>query len=222
MFSLEGLPPLHDTIHDKQGAFSSVEESIKQLNFLRARLLRKKQRFGLLLNTVVSNQNIDDVIPLMTYVQKRILVDSHLLSPMRGDPKEPSLLAPSGEAFTRLTEQAKPFFDTYTRRGTSDEMTRTRIEERLQQRYALWSDLLSGGQLPFPCQAGNRIGVLEPDGDVRLCESFPVIGNVRERDFDFSTVWFSPAGDESRDQVDGCSCTHGCFIGASEPPSATL
>ena len=90
------------------------------------------------------------------------------------------------------------------------------IKNRLERRYGLWAELLNGAQLPFTCQAGNLIGVLEPDGGVRLCESFPLIGNVRDVNLDFSSIWFSAAAEKSRAHVKGCSCTHGCFIGASD------
>lgn len=71
---------------------------------------------------------------------------------------------------------------------------------------------------PFFCQAGNNIGVLEPDGGVRLCELTPVVGNVRETQYNFNKVWFSKRADSIRVKIkkDNCACTHACFIDASE------
>ena len=216
MFSLEGLQERHDEVHGKKGAFESVEESIRRLQFLRVRLFRKKQIFNLFLNTVVSNKNQHEVIELMAYAKKNIRVDSHFLSPVRGEPKDPSVQAPSGRNFDNLVQKAKPFFDFYITRGIRSAEKQALIKHRLERRYGLWTELLNGAQLPFTCQAGNLIGVLEPDGGVRLCESFPLIGNVRDVNLDFSSIWFSAAAEKSRARVKGCSCTHGCFIGASD------
>jgi MoaA/NifB/PqqE/SkfB family radical SAM enzyme len=216
MFSLEGLQQRHDEVHGKKGAFESVEESIRRLNFLRVRLFRKNQIFNIFLNTVVSNKNQHEVIELMTYAKKNIRIDSHFLSPVRGEPKDPSVQPPSGDDFDNLVQKAKPFFDFYIARGLRSIEKQVSIKSRLDRRYGLWTDLLNGAQLPFTCQAGNLIGVLEPDGGVRLCESFPLVGNVRDVKYDFSAIWFSAAAEKSRARVKGCSCTHGCFIGASD------
>ncbi len=216
MFSLEGLQERHDEVHGKKGAFTSVEESIRRLNFLRVRLFRKNQIFNIFLNTVVSNKNQHEVIELMAYAKKNIRIDSHFLSPVRGEPKDPSVQPPSGKNFDDLVKKAKPFFDFYITRGLRSEEKQALIKNRLERRYGLWIDLLNGAQLPFTCQAGNLIGVLEPDGGIRLCESFPLIGNVRDVNHNFSSIWFSAAAEKSRARVKGCSCTHGCFIGASD------
>ena len=216
MFSLEGYQERHDEVHGKKGAFASVEESIRRLNFLRVRLFRKNQFFGIFLNTVVSNKNQHEVIELMAYAKKNIRVDTHLLSPVRGEPKDPSVEPPSGKDFEALVQKAKPFFDFYITRGLRSSEKQALLKNRWERRYGLWTDLLNGAPLPFTCQAGNLIGVLEPDGGVRLCESFPLIGNVRDVKYDFHAVWFSAAAEKSRAHVKGCSCTHGCFIGASD------
>ena len=216
MFSLEGYQERHDEVHGKKGAFASVEESIRRLNFLRVRLFRKNQFFGIFLNTVVSNKNQHEVIELMAYAKKNIRVDTHLLSPVRGEPKDPSVEPPTGKDFEALVQKAKPFFDFYITRGLRSSEKQALLKNRWERRYGLWTDLLNGAPLPFTCQAGNLIGVLEPDGGVRLCESFPLIGNVRDVKYDFHAVWFSAAAEKSRAHVKGCSCTHGCFIGASD------
>jgi len=216
MFSLEGLRERHDEVHGKKGAFESVEESIRRLNFLRVRLFRKNQIFNIFLNSVVSNKNQHEVIELMAYAKKNIRVDSHFLSPVRGEPKDASVQPPSGDDFDRLAQKAKPFIEFYVSRGLRSTEKQALIKGRLERRYGLWTDLLNGAQLPFTCQAGNLIGVLEPYGGVRLCESFPLIGNVRDVKYDFSSIWFSAAAEKSRARVNGCSCTHGCFIGASD------
>lgn len=217
MFSLEGLEPSHNRTHGMNGAFASVNDSIRQLHFVRARQLRAGRSFGILLNTVVSNRNLHEVISLMAYVKDHIRVDAHFLSPLRGMPKDDDLSAPGQADFARLLHEAQPYFDHYTERSKPDIEERLAINARRQTRHQTWLDVLGGGNLPNTCQAGRLIGVIEPDGGVRLCEDFPVVGNLRDHGYDFGRVWFSYKADASRRNVPGCKCTHACFIGASEP-----
>lgn len=222
MFSLEGLEQSHDQTHGVKGAFASVKASIERLHFVRARQVREGRSFGILLNTVVSNRNLQEVPPLMAYVKEHIRVDSHFLSPLRGMPKDEGLSAPQPSQFAKLLQDAQPYFDYYTDRSTYDLQERLAINAQRERRHGVWLDVLAGGQLPNLCQAGRYIGVLEPDGGVRLCEDFPVIGNLRDHGYDFGRLWFSHQADSSRRHVPGCKCTHACFIGASEPRSGKV
>lgn len=216
MFSLEGTQELHDLIHGKPGAFQSVEESIKKLNFLRVKLFSQNTFFSILLNSVVTTQNIANIIPLMEYAKTRLMTDSHGISPMRGEGRDKSQQPPSGKSFAALYEQAKPYFDFYAQRSKMPSEKIQQHHDWLNRRYNLWCDVLSGSQFPFECQAGNLIGVLEPDGGVRICESKPVAANVRDYNYNFQKAWFSTKTDKTRETKTGCSCTHACFINISE------
>lgn len=217
MFSLEGLAASHDQTHGVEGAFDAVQASIKRLHLLRARQLRQGRSFGILLNTVVSNRNVQEVPALMNYVLDNMRVDSHFVSPLRGSPKDAELSPPAQPVFAKLLDDIQPFLNEYVRRSVDGTDKQQAIFARQQRRHQTWLDVLGGGSLPNTCQAGRLIGVLEPDGDVRLCEDFPIIGNVRSLDYNFGRVWFSYKADASRSKVPGCKCTHACFIGASEP-----
>jgi MoaA/NifB/PqqE/SkfB family radical SAM enzyme len=81
--------------------------------------------------------------------------------------------------------------------------------------YNVYSQVLKNKKWPFKCQAGNLIGVLDPNGDVRLCELTDVVGNVRSADHDFQKVWFSDPANEMRKKIRDCACTHACFINPS-------
>jgi GT2 family glycosyltransferase/MoaA/NifB/PqqE/SkfB family radical SAM enzyme len=216
MFSLEGPESTHDAIHGKKGAFASVEKSIKKLIALRVKLFRKKRYFSILLNTVVTTQNQDKVIDLMEYVKTRLMVDSHTFSPMRGQGLDKAHQPPDSKDLAALYEQARAYHDFYARRARQSHEKLQQFRQWLDRRYRLWCDVLDDRGLPFECQAGNLIGVLEPDGSVRLCESTPVVANVRDYDYDFQRAWFSARADQTRESVADCSCTHACFLGVSE------
>ncbi|MBI4403457.1 MAG: radical SAM protein [Deltaproteobacteria bacterium] len=211
MLSLEGLEADHDRIHGKSGAFASTIESITELNFLRVEQLSKgKMGFGIFLNSVVFTQNISQIVPLMEHIKGRVWVDMHTFSPMRGIGRTTRCTPPDGAQFEGLIRLAKPYFDYYLKRK-GDGYTKA-----LSDRYALWLRLLEGKKLERPCQAGNCIGVIEPDGGVRLCELTVPIGNLREVGFDFQRLWRSQEAESLRESLKKCSCTHACFISATD------
>jgi MoaA/NifB/PqqE/SkfB family radical SAM enzyme len=75
-----------------------------------------------------------------------------------------------------------------------------------------------GKAAPIHCQAGRAIAVLQPEGDVHLCEVLPIpLGNLREVDFDWKAIWEGERAAQARQMIDntGCSCTHECFLTAS-------
>lgn len=216
MFSLEGTEKMHDAIHQNPGAFRSVEASIRKLNFLRVKMFRRKFHFTILLNSVVTSQNISFMLPLMEYAKTHLMIDSHSLSPMRGQGSDPAHRPPAGKLFAELYESASPYFDFYAKRSGLPSEKISRYHHWMNRRYNLWCNILDGGPLPFDCQAGTLIGVLEPDGGVRICESKPVAVNVRDFNYNFQKAWFSAKTNKTRETKTGCSCTHACFINISE------
>ena len=75
-----------------------------------------------------------------------------------------------------------------------------------------------GANAPLHCQAGNAIAVLQPEGQIGLCEvlDYP-LGNLREVDFDWDRIWRGKRAEAARRMIatTGCSCTHECFLTAS-------
>lgn len=216
MFSLEGLPATHDAIHHRAGAFDSVVEAIRRLAPHRVHQhIKGRPPLAVLLNSVVTTRNLDQILPLMQFAKDNLPNCSHSFTPMRGRGPVEGLGAPSAEAFAALIEAARPFFAHYLARQPA--ALRATLD-----RYALWLRLIRGGGLPHQCQAGSYIGVIEPDGGVRHCELTPVIGHLRTVDFDFDQLWFGPEAEAMRRQIVGCSCTHACFINASQAYYASL
>jgi GT2 family glycosyltransferase/MoaA/NifB/PqqE/SkfB family radical SAM enzyme len=216
MFSMEGLSEYHDEMHGITGAFAQIEKSIRKLHFLRAKLIRQNLTFSILMNSVVTDQNAGQIPRLMDYVLKNLAVDAHSLTPMRGHGSDPSSRPPSGNTMLALYEAATPFFEAYAIRSQQSVEKTEAYKIWLRKRYHLWANILDGGKLPFQCQAGNLIGVMEPDGGIRVCETMPVTANIREFNYNFRNAWFSAHTDKARMKLKGCSCTHACFLNISD------
>jgi MoaA/NifB/PqqE/SkfB family radical SAM enzyme len=65
------------------------------------------------------------------------------------------------------------------------------------------------GRPHLQCWAGSAGAVIYDEGTVSSCEILDGVGNLREYDWDFSKLWYSPAMEARRDKVaNGCFCTH--------------
>jgi MoaA/NifB/PqqE/SkfB family radical SAM enzyme len=59
------------------------------------------------------------------------------------------------------------------------------------------------------CHAGTTGGVIYDEGTVSSCENLDPIGNLRDYDWNFWSLWNSPEMKVRREHVkDGCYCTH--------------
>ena len=64
-------------------------------------------------------------------------------------------------------------------------------------------------QAQLTCYAGTAGGVIYDEGTVSSCENLPPVGNLRDYDWNFRKLWFSPAMQERRKKAAaGCFCTH--------------
>ena len=64
-------------------------------------------------------------------------------------------------------------------------------------------------QAQLTCYAGTAGGVIYDEGTVSSCEILEPVGNLRDYDWNFRKLWFSPSMQARRKKVaDGCFCTH--------------
>ncbi len=65
------------------------------------------------------------------------------------------------------------------------------------------------GRPQLQCWAGSAGAVIYDEGTVSSCEILDSVANLRDYNWDFSKLWYSPAMDARRDRVaNGCFCTH--------------
>ncbi|MBL7056047.1 radical SAM protein [Candidatus Woesearchaeota archaeon] len=195
---LEGLEKTNDLIRGVKGAFRNV---IRTANCLQS-LKEEYPGLSTYIITTVSNKNYHEIMQLAEFVNT-LPVDGLGPSPLRGSPKNKDMRPPTSSQWTTLITKltnsnylvSKNFL--YRNREVSLYRSQSRILD---------------GEFVVPCIAGDMIGVLESSGDVRVCELTPVIGNVRESDYDLSKIWFSNTANKMREKLIGCQCTHACFL----------
>ena len=209
--SLDGLEETHDKIKGVRGSFAKVVETARRI----ATLKKEFKRLSISIITVVNKLNLNEIMKLTEFVRDELPVDEHGPSPMRGEPYDTTFLPPSYKEWDELAKKLLEYHRHWNKKNTDTETKHFLATEKVKYVYDLYTRVLKGGKLPFRCQAGNIIGVLEPNGEVRLCELTEAIGNVRSTNYDFRKLWLSDSANKMRKKIKGCSCTHACFIGPS-------
>ena len=216
--SLDGLRESHDFMRGVPGNFERAIEA--------GHLLRQlKPRFGLRLivniNTVITRDNLDEIIPLAEYIHSERIADGHYFNLIRGEAKDPGLKQVEREKLRRIYAKlpdiqfryADGMFDDKNRFikwikkavyvGTLTFHHRTQFQN--QEKPAAWA---------MPCTAGETSAVIDFDGRIRACEMRKPIGNLRDFDMNLKEFWETPARRNEPGQIscDQCWCSHVCFI----------
>ena len=216
--ALDGLRESHDLMRGVPGNFEKALESGKMLR-------RLKPRFGLRLivniNTVITRDNVDEVLPLAELIRAEQIADGHYFNVIRGDAKNPDLKTIDRNKLRRIYpklaevqwsyadgmfDDANPIVKWFKKAVYVGMLT---FHHRTQ-----FQNLETPTRWAMPCTAGETSAVIDFDGRIRSCELRQPIGNLRDFDMDLKTFWQTPArkNEPRRIACDQCWCTHVCFI----------
>ncbi|MEK6906441.1 MAG: radical SAM protein [Nanoarchaeota archaeon] len=72
-------------------------------------------------------------------------------------------------------------------------------------------DYYTGKKINFKCSAVARNLFVSSDGDVKLCQYFPAIGNIKEENV--KRIWYSEKANEQRKKIKKCTkiCQFDCY-----------
>lgn len=216
--ALDGLRESHDLMRGVPGNFEKALES--------ARLLRTlKPRFGLRLivniNTVITRDNLEEILPLAEFVRSERIVDGHYFNLIRGDAKDPGLKrvvrAKLRHIYSKLPElqwsYAEGMFDD-TNRLVKWLKKAVYVGTLTFHHRTQFQNLDTSARWAMPCTAGETSAVIDFDGRIRACELRKPLGNLRDFDMNLKVFWESPArvGEPRQISCDQCWCSHVCFI----------
>lgn len=209
--SLDGTAEFHDNFRVTKGSFEKAMQTYDAL----AELQRRDPRLRIHSISTATNINIDEIRKLTTYLYDRCpQMDHHNLAIIRGDRKDPSLLAPDLKEYRAL-------YDYIRRLWAPRESGRYGgiVEPMLQ--WAKLETVQKGTQV-VPCKAGRISAVVYANGDVSVCELHQPLGNLRQKSF--PEIWNSPEADAVRQSIacKDCHCTTEVFLWSSivyQPPS---
>jgi MoaA/NifB/PqqE/SkfB family radical SAM enzyme len=202
--SIDGMPDYHDRFRGATNSFKHLIETYDTL----AALQKRDPRLRIHSISTATNQNLDQIKQLTTYLYERCpAMDHHNLAVIRGDRKDPSLLTPDVGEYDRLYDYIRRLWA-----PRESERYGSLVEPMLQ--WAKVESLKQKTQI-IPCRAGLISAVVYANGDVSVCELHKPLGNLRQKSF--REIWFSPEAAELRRRIAAkeCWCTTEVFLWSS-------
>jgi MoaA/NifB/PqqE/SkfB family radical SAM enzyme len=202
--SLDGMAEYHDKFRVAPGSFGKAMQTYDAL----AEVQTHDPRLRIHSISTATSMNLDEIKRLTTYLFDRCpKMDHHNLAMIRGDRKNPALLAPDLRQYQELYA--------YIRRLWSPRETARYggvVEPMLQ--WAKVETVKKQTQV-IPCRAGRISAVVYSNGDVSVCELHKPLGNLREKSF--WEIWTSEEAKKLRGSVSKkeCYCTTEVFLWSS-------
>jgi MoaA/NifB/PqqE/SkfB family radical SAM enzyme len=216
--ALDGLTDSHDAMRGVPGNFEKAIESARVLRRLKTRF---GNRLEVHINTVITRDNIDEILPLAEWIFSEKLVDGHYFNVIRGDARDPRLKAVDRSRLPGLYAAVAEIQARYAERLTGPGNPLFRWIKKaiyvgvLAFHHRTQLENIDGPKAwPMPCTAGETSTVIDFDGRVRACELREPVGDLRKVDMNFKVFWESPERKAETRQIacDQCWCTHVCFI----------
>ncbi len=198
----------HDFIRGVEGAYGQVMKAIDYLCKF------KKEDLIIGIQTIIMKKNLEEIVELINWVQQ----DSRLGSIYFQAIVQPNFSS-SGEGWFTDNEWHKRnefnFLwpdDTKKVHAVIDELIRFKkcgfkIANPIGQLEAFkvyFSDPQEFNK-NVKCNKGRCIFSVSPTGDITLCHSYGILGNVRNADIDLREIWFSEQANEMRNKMNNCS-----------------
>ena len=208
--SLDGFKETHDKIRRVSGVFDKVIETSSMLSELK----KQYNNLEITVNTVITNHNISELEPFMDFVYTDINADYHDFELLRGDYKDREFALPPLSDIIDIHRLIVKNTERYLKKNKSGLLEKISVIGLLLLSQKIKERCLERKKPAFICSAGENIGVIDANGDVKLCELLPAVGNLREANYDFGAVWYSPMANRLRERIrnTSCNCTHVCFI----------
>lgn len=199
--SLDGTPAFHNEFRGNKKSFENAMVTYEML----ANLQKEDPRLRIHSISTATNRNLEEIHKLTDWLFENCpAMDHHNLAVIRGDRKDPSLLAPSVEDYRALEEHVR-----HTWYPREQQRFGSIVEPMLQ--WAKMETLKEQRQV-VPCRAGVITGVVYANGDVSVCELHEPLGNLRDKSF--REIWNSDEAQKLRKSIEAkeCWCTTEVFM----------
>ncbi|HXP79582.1 MAG TPA: radical SAM protein [Verrucomicrobiae bacterium] len=202
---IDGLKEQHDKIRQKPGSWDIVIDTARRLQAMK----REYPRLDVQTCTCFMNSNQDTIFEWYDFVKYQLKPDKvnfNYIRPPAADSKE---LEIDGARYARLAAT----IDEDSRHGAikNHYSGDTGFFKAALDIYmhGLIAKTQETHKAQLTCYAGTAGGVIYDEGTVSSCENLDPVGNLRDFDWNFQKLWFSPAMQARRKKAaDGCFCTH--------------
>ena len=202
---IDGLKEQHDRIRQKPGSWDIVIDTARRLQSMK----KEYPRLDVQTCTCFMNSNQDTIFEWYDFLKHELKPDKvnfNYIRPPAADPKE---LEIDTARYASLSAR----IDEDSRRGAikNHYAGETGFFKAALDVYmhGLIAKTQETQQAQLTCYAGTAGGVIYDEGTVSSCENLEPVGNLRDFDWNFRKLWFSPAMQARRKKAaNGCFCTH--------------
>jgi MoaA/NifB/PqqE/SkfB family radical SAM enzyme len=199
--SLDGVGVKHDIVRGVKGNFERAMRTYAGLKALKD--CYKNLTLGV--HTVISNFNVDEFENIYQFVRDELKPDS-FISEIAEERVE---LDTVGMGITPPLQKYQPVIERLQEGIRKAEFNGvSRITQAFRDRYydIVKRTLVEKHQV-IPCLAGVASAQIAPNGDVwTCCIRAEAVGNLREHNYDFRSVWTTTKADELRRSIKAGEC----------------
>jgi MoaA/NifB/PqqE/SkfB family radical SAM enzyme len=199
--SLDGLGLKHDEVRGVRRNWTHAMRTYAALKELKKR--HKNLTVGI--HTVISNFNVDSFAELCEYVQRELKPDSYIteIAEERVELDTVGLgITPTAEKYTVAIDALLESMRDQQLTGIAEVTQAFRREY-----YEIVKRTLREQRQVIPCMAGVASAQIAPNGDVwTCCVRAQSMGNLRDHDYDFGSVWRTGKADELRRSIKAREC----------------
>lgn len=210
--SIDGIGEKHDQIRCFPGLFERAIRTYKELRDLE----RHYRNFSTCVEITVSSFNQDELLELYDYLKRQVGVNTVFTLLTRGAPRDPIAKEFDIRRYEELHEALEwdnkaLILSGYYKMPFSDVLNAYRIV-----RPRIIAKTVRERRFQIPCYAGSLGGAMFSKGQILPCELHldMELGNVRDYDYDFKAIWYSPQAERARRWIreNKCFCTYECFL----------
>ncbi len=199
--SLDGVGQKHDVIRGVKNNWTRAMSTYRQLKELK----KEYKNLTLGIHTVISNYNVDSFAELCEFVQRELKPDSYIteIAEERVEIDTVGLgITPTAETYSVAIDA---LLDSLRDSRPTGVAAVTQAFRR--QYYEIVKRTLREQRQIIPCMAGVASAQIAPNGDVwTCCVRAESMGNLREHNYDFGTVWRTDKADELRRSIKAREC----------------
>ncbi|QBD80638.1 radical SAM protein [Ktedonosporobacter rubrisoli] len=200
--SLDGVGEKHDQVRGVKGNFERAMRTYAGLKALKGRY----KNFTLGVHTVISNFNIDEFDNIHKFVREELKPDS-FISEIAEERVE---LDTVGMGITPPMQKYEPVIEHLQEDIRHEQFSNltARITQAFRDRYYdIVKRTFAEKRQIIPCLAGIASAQIAPNGDVwTCCIRAESVGNLREHNYDFGSVWRTAKADELRHSIKAGEC----------------
>jgi MoaA/NifB/PqqE/SkfB family radical SAM enzyme len=202
---IDGLKDQHEKIRQKPGSWDIAIDTARQLQAIK----KEYPRLDIQTCTCFMHSNQDTIFEWYDFLKYDLRPDKvnfNYIRPPSADPVELDIDHSRYARLAQMIDDDSRHAAIKNNYGGDAGFFKAAIDIYM---HGLISRAQEEQKAQMTCYAGTAGAVIYDEGTVSSCENLAPIGNLREHDWNFQSLWLSPEMKERRKKAAaGCWCTH--------------